>query len=170
MVKPLACAAGLVVLVWPLGTPAQNYIGAERCKSCHEFAFKVWAAGPHAKAHLALDQEQIKDPKCNTCHTMLPGDDTTRFVGVQCERCHGPGRYYHHDYVMKDKELARLVGLIDPKPEQCQQCHTDAAPSIALFDFATLWKRIDHGKAAQQAWEKDRAATATSPAKSAPAP
>ncbi len=153
----------LLLLSGPAG--AQNHIGAERCQACHEYAYKVWVAGPHAKAHLALDEEQRKDPKCNTCHTTLAGDDGEHLAGVQCERCHGPGRYYHHDFVMKDKELSRLVGLVDPKPEHCQQCHTDAAPSIAPFDFATLWHRINHGKAARLEWEKTRAAAEAQVAK-----
>jgi len=135
------CFFALVALPASLAY-AQNYIGAERCKSCHEFAFRVWSSGPHAKAHAALTDEQLKDPKCNTCHTSQPGENDAKIEGVQCERCHGPGRYYHREYVMKDRELSRLVGLIEPKPEHCQQCHTEGAPSIRPFDFADLWRRI----------------------------
>ncbi len=133
---------------------AQNYISAERCKTCHEFAYRQWSGGPHAIAHKALTDEQLEDPKCNTCHTMLPDDREERFLGVQCERCHGPGRYYHRHYVMKDRELSRAVGLVDPKPEHCSQCHTEGAPSIRPFDFKTMWARIDHGKTAREKWEK----------------
>jgi hypothetical protein len=135
----------------------QSYIGAERCKSCHEWEYKRWAAGPHAKAHVPLTEEQRADPKCNTCHTMLPDESDDRFAGVQCERCHGPGRYYHRRYVMLDRELSRYVGLIDPKAEHCRQCHTEGTPSIKPFQYEEMWQRIDHGREARQRWEKARA-------------
>ncbi len=149
--------AGLIGLAVGGSALAQSYIGAERCKSCHEFEYRVWSSGPHAKAHQDLTAAQMKDPRCNVCHTMLPEEQEARFIGVQCERCHGAGKYYHRRYVMRDRELARLVGLIEPKEEQCRQCHTEGTPSITPFDFAAMWQRIDHGRAARQAWEKARA-------------
>jgi hypothetical protein len=149
---------GAVVLcAASVAAQSQSYIGAERCHSCHEFEYRVWAASPHAKAHVNLSAEQLRDPKCNVCHTMLPNEPDERFVGVQCERCHGGGRYYHRRYVMRDRELARLVGLVTPKEEHCRQCHTEGTPSIAPFDMAEMWKRIDHGRAAREAWAKGRA-------------
>ena len=147
----------------PLG--AQEYVGAEKCKSCHEFEFRVWSVGPHARAHNALNAEQMKDPKCNGCHTMVPGNIEAATIGVQCERCHGPGKYYHPSYVMKDKELARAVGLIDPAEAHCRSCHTDGTPSIRPFDFARMWAAIDHGDAARKAWEAAQARAVTEPAK-----
>jgi hypothetical protein len=152
-------------------TAADTYIGAERCKTCHEFEYTVWSSGPHARAHQSLTEEQLKDPKCNNCHTMAVEKDATTLTSVQCERCHGAGKYYHPSYVMKDKELARAVGLIDPQPVHCMQCHTDGAPSIKPFDFAAMWAKIDHGKAAREKWEKQRkdsAAKGKSPQAKAP--
>jgi hypothetical protein len=148
------------VLLLAAAAAAQSYIGAERCKTCHEFEFRVWAASPHARAHANLSAEQAKDPKCNVCHTMLPEQMDERFLGIQCERCHGAGRYYHRRYVMRDRELARLVGLVEPKEEHCRQCHTEGTPSIAPFDMAEMWRRMDHGKAARAAWEKSRGSAA----------
>ncbi len=139
---------------------AQNNIGASQCKSCHEFEYRVWAASPHAKAHVSLSDLQKRDAKCNTCHLMTADENGPEPVGVECERCHGPGRYYHRRYVMRDRELSRFVGLVEQKPEQCLQCHTEGAPSIRPFDFATMWARIDHGREARLKWEKTRAAAA----------
>ena len=53
-------------------------------------------------------------------------------------------------------KLARAVGLVDPTSAQCMQCHTDSAPSIKPFDFDTMWAKINHGKAAREAWLKAR--------------
>ena len=159
-------AAALASL--PVAALAQNYIGAERCRSCHEFEYQVWARGPHQRSHLALTAEQQADPKCNTCHTMAAegaAEGVPNATGIECERCHGPGKYYHPRYVMKDRELARAVGLIDPTPAHCQQCHTEGAPSIRPFSYEELWTRIDHGKSAREAWER---AQQTPPAASTP--
>ena len=145
--------AGVSLLLLAWEGRAQNYVGAERCGTCHEFALKVWQSGPHAQAHRSLSDEQLKDARCNNCHT-LAEEAEAKFQGVQCERCHGPGKYYQAAYVMKDRELSRAVGLIDPAPQHCQQCHTEGAPSITPFDFKTMWARIDHGKTAREAWEK----------------
>ncbi|MBI5511703.1 MAG: hypothetical protein HY903_23350 [Deltaproteobacteria bacterium] len=141
---------------------AQNYIGASQCKTCHEFEYRVWAAGPHARADKSLSERERKDAKCNTCHMMATEEDTAEFSGIECERCHGPGRYYHRRYVMRDRELARLVGLLDPKAEHCQQCHTEGGPSIKPFDYDEMWAKIDHRREARARWEKSRANVPTS--------
>jgi hypothetical protein len=156
--NPILFLAGGLVGVAAVAK-GQSYIGAERCKSCHEFEYRQWSLGPHAKAHAPLSAEQRADPKCNTCHTMLPETTEARYDGVQCERCHGPGRYYHRRYVMRDRELSRAVGLVDPKPEHCRQCHTEGTPSVEPFEYEAKWRRIDHGRRAHLAWEKARVAT-----------
>jgi hypothetical protein len=131
---------------------AQNYIGAKRCESCHPWEYQVWLSGPHAHAQRSLSAAELKDGKCNTCHTMVPSQlEEDKLAGVQCESCHGAGRYYYPQYVMKDRELARLVGLTDATAEQCQRCHNESAPSIKPFDFASMWAKIDHGRAAREA-------------------
>jgi len=143
---------------------AARYVGAQRCKTCHPFEFEVWSTGPHANAHKSLSEEQLASAKCSSCHTMIPAEPAGKFAGVQCERCHGPGRYYQPSYVMADGVLARAVGLMDPTPAHCEQCHTPEAPSVEGFDFSRLWALIDHGAEARKAWEKARAGSApTSP-------
>jgi hypothetical protein len=157
--RGLAISLGFVAFAAFQGEArAQNYIGAGQCKSCHEFEYRVWASGPHAKGDGSLSEAQRKDPKCNTCHMMtVEGESAPDLQGIECERCHGPGRYYHRRYVMRDKELSRLVGLTDPKPEHCMQCHTEGGPSIRPFVFAEMWAKIDHGREALSRWRKNRA-------------
>lgn len=145
-----AVILSLLLALWSHPLRAQSYVGAERCAQCHAFAYKVWAASPHKKAHQSLTEAQLADTKCNNCHTHV-GQADVKLEGVQCEHCHGPGKYYQPSYVMRDPELSRAVGLVETQPAHCQQCHTEGAPSIAPFDFKAMWALIDHSKAAQEA-------------------
>ena len=70
-------------------------------------------------------------------------------ANVSCETCHGGGQYYTARYVMKDPELARLVGLLDPSEKGCRTCHDASSPSLKPFDFVTKLKSIDHWSAAK---------------------
>ncbi len=155
------------------GAQGNNTIGAEQCKACHEFEYQVWAKSAHNRSQAALSSEQVRDPKCNTCHTVSANDPLEdnaepKYGGIDCERCHGPGKYYHPRYVMKDKELARAIGLVDLKPAQCMQCHSEGAPSISAFDYEQLWARIEHGRSAREAWARSRGATAAGDKVAAP--
>ncbi|MEO1170975.1 MAG: multiheme c-type cytochrome [Myxococcota bacterium] len=145
----LAVAGGTTV------AEAHNYLGAQRCENCHSFAYQTWARGPHAKAHQTLKGEQAQDPKCTTCHSMASvSEEGSKFVGVQCESCHGPGRYYYPEYVMRDSGLSRAVGLVEQNAAVCTRCHTAGSPTIEPFDYEKMWASIDHGKSAREAWEK----------------
>ena len=143
---------------------AQRYVGSTTCQGCHPFAYQQWLAGPHVNSHKSLTAMQQKDAKCNTCHIAKTSKQRSAVasgpVGIGCESCHGPGQYYHPNYVMKDKELSAAVGLITPTEANCRQCHTEGTPSIREFDFETFWKEIDHGKAARERWEAEQKAAA----------
>ncbi|MBJ80062.1 MAG: hypothetical protein CMH60_01970 [Myxococcales bacterium] len=144
-----ALLAAFVLWTEPLGAnDTSRYVGAAKCGSCHEAEYQKWLAGPHAKAHKSLTSEQLADSKCNTCHTLVPFNTDKRFLGVQCEQCHGGGKVYHKEYVMRDKELARAVGLVVPKAADCQTCHTADSPNIKPFNYDELWMRIAHGASA----------------------
>ncbi len=125
---------------------SSSYVGAERCKSCHPAAYKAWEESAHARAYQGLAEAHKSETRCTLCHTLTPDDLTKRFSGVQCESCHGPGRFYSPLYVMKDKELSRLVGLVKPNEETCKRCHDQNAPAIEPFDYVKAWQRIAHGK------------------------
>ena len=95
---------------------ANKYIGADKCKNCHQSeasgnAYGVWHKEAHSKAfeNLASDkakeiakQKGIDDPQksdqCLRCHTTAFGVAAEMIkkgfdakMGVQCESCHGPG-------------------------------------------------------------------------------
>jgi hypothetical protein len=125
---------------------SSNYVGAERCQSCHPQAYQTWQQSAHARALISLNDASRTQTRCTVCHTLTPDDTAAKFSGVQCESCHGAGRYYSPLYVMKDKELARAVGLVVPNEQTCKRCHDASAPNLAPFEYAKAWARIAHGK------------------------
>lgn len=100
----------------PVAAAVNHFIGAEKCKNCHQAEsggsqYTVWQGTAHAKAYdrlasdeakasgkkLGIDEPQKSD-KCLKCHTtafgVAPEIIKKGFEpknGVQCESCHGPG-------------------------------------------------------------------------------
>jgi hypothetical protein len=98
--------------------PANKYIGADKCKNCHQSETKnqytVWQKTDHAKAFATLGtdvakklakEKGIDDPqksdKCVKCHVTAFGVAADMIkkgfdpkLGVQCESCHGPGEQH----------------------------------------------------------------------------
>ncbi|MDX9907183.1 MAG: multiheme c-type cytochrome, partial [Bacteroidales bacterium] len=96
-IQKLLAVAVLVLFAAAL-LPAQdyNYIGAVKCKMCHNsekagFAYNIWKESLHAKALESLGSaksleyakkngiaDPTKDPKCLDCHStyhMVPKDN-----------------------------------------------------------------------------------------------
>src|SRR5262249_26793158 len=81
-----------------------TYVGTEKCKKCHEHAYKKWQKTPHSHAYQTL----VEDPKpphlrqydgeCVVCHVVGFGykggftneAKTPHLKDVGCENCHGP--------------------------------------------------------------------------------
>lgn len=140
---------------------AQNfkYIGASKCKMCHNKPAKgeqynVWLKGPHASAMKTLSSEEsmeiakakgIADPTtdagCIKCHSTVGHIDAKLVAsikideGVSCESCHGPGSMYKGASVMKNRELSMKKGLILPTEEVCVTCHNEESPTYKPFNF-----------------------------------
>ena len=96
----------------------------------------------------SLTAEQQREARCTTCHAPNLGDQS--MAGIGCETCHGGGQYYAPAYVMKDPELARLVGLQDPSEKSCRSCHEPSSPSLRPFQFTEKLKSMDHWSAERQ--------------------
>jgi hypothetical protein len=145
---------------------AADRVGSESCGACHAKAYQIWRVDPHARAAQSLTEAQRQMPSCTICHAPelaqrsldaaaqapVPlQDDGRAEAGVGCESCHGAGQYYSPIYVMRDGELARAVGLIDPGQKSCLACHSVSTPSLTPFDFAAKVKLIDHWSAEREA-------------------
>jgi hypothetical protein len=133
---------------------AADFVGPETCKACHSEAFAAWRGAKHARALESLTPEQQTDVRCLSCHSPDLGEQEV--AGVSCETCHGAGQYYSPAYVMKDPELSRLVGLVDPSERGCRNCHDDSSPSLSPFNFAEKLKMIDHWTAERERRKRER--------------
>ena len=133
---------------------ASDLAGPASCRACHEEAYRAWSQSPHARAVDSLTPDQRRMPLCLSCHSRdeQRSDRADPVVGVSCETCHGGGRFYRPAEVMRDRELARLLGLQDASGT-CLSCHGAGSASPQPFDVKGAMKRIDH-------WSKDRAARA----------
>jgi hypothetical protein len=143
------------------GTPT---VGPETCKACHPAAYEAWRTGPHARAFDSLPERNRKDKRCLSCHAPLIEEG---FVAVGCETCHGAGGAYSARYVMRDRELSRAVGLLDPDEKVCGGCHNESTPSLTKFEYARKLPMIEHWNAERAAW-KAEAAPAPKPAATSP--
>jgi hypothetical protein len=123
-----------------------DFIGADRCGACHKEELAAWQKSPHARAFEVLSEKDRRDPRCLSCHTLVPDDVSVGLTGIQCESCHGPGRHYAIDYVMRDAELSRLLSLTAVEDKTCLRCHTDSSPSLTPFVVKDKLPLIKHWK------------------------
>ena len=141
---PLPSPALVALLVLAVGGAvlADDHIGAEQCASCHPAAYAQWKSTPHAQASAVLGPDERRDARCTGCHATSA---ESGLWGVQCESCHGPGRHYWPEFIMRDVELARAAGLQSGADgSMCRGCHTADAPRIVPFDLAAALDRVRH--------------------------
>lgn len=131
--KLITCALCLFILLPAvLSAKSAQYIGAKKCKMCHNKKsevkqFDIWKNSSHAKAYETLATEEAlkmaakkgikgdpqKAKECLECHVTGYGKDSTMFAksyvmedGVQCESCHGPGSLYKSAKIMSKTKYA----------------------------------------------------------------
>jgi len=138
-----------------------DYIGAAKCKVCHNKTakgaqYKQWLGTRHAKAMESLSPEEAQDPNCIKCHATAATVDEDLIVGlkmsegVSCESCHGPGGKYKTNSIMKSREESIANGLILPTEEVCRKCHNSESPTFKGFDFEESFKKITHPMPVQE--------------------
>ena len=143
--------AGLFAAVlWPTQKPVANvadwgnYVGAKRCKACHQEAYEIWSKGPHARALHNLSGQQKQDCRCRQCHTMVADAPMEHLEGIQCESCHGPGRYYSESYIMKDPELRKELYFKEIDEESCLFCHQGNQTGFKPWNYKEKLEKIRH--------------------------
>ncbi len=123
---------------------SSNLVGAHRCRGCHEQAYQTWKKSAHSRSYARLSSRDRKNPACLTCHTT---GTASHLQGVQCESCHGGGKYYILPEIMVDRKLARYVGLkVIKGAAGCTTCHKSPSTKLRKFHYPSLWRKIAHGK------------------------
>ncbi|MFA5330084.1 MAG: multiheme c-type cytochrome [Prolixibacteraceae bacterium] len=154
--KKLVLLMGLVLFFISFSF-AQNfkYVGAAKCKMCHNKAekgeqYNKWASSVHAKAMQSLKGADATNPKCIKCHSTAASVDQgliagiTVAEGVSCESCHGPGSAYKVATVMKDMKASMAKGLIMPDEKVCKKCHNEESPNYKGFNYKEYVAKIAH--------------------------
>jgi cytochrome c554/c'-like protein len=156
--------------------PGHNFVGAEKCKLCHNAPakgaqFTKWSESLHSKAFATLASEEAKkiaaakgiaDPQkadeCLRCHVAGHGAPAASLTekykaedGVSCEGCHGPGGDYWKMDVMKDRAKATAAGMVLPTEKTCTGCHNAEGPTFKGFDFKTALAKVAHPNPAKGA-------------------
>jgi hypothetical protein len=142
-----------------------EYAGTEACKKCHEHAYKIWEASPHAHAYRTLVEDPEPphlrqfDGECIVCHTVGFGykkgftneKDTPNLKDVGCESCHGPSKLHKEN--PNDLALRALINPWKARPGEtpkqrekrilqiegmCRNCHD--SDNDVHWDFAK-WEK-----------------------------
>lgn len=164
----------LCILTYSAQAQTFKYVGASKCKTCHNseasgMQFKIWSASLHANSMKSLSSDKAieyakknniadptKDAKCVNCHSTFgpaneslidEASDVTVNEGVSCESCHGPGSAYKARSIMLDLAKSKENGLILPEQKVCEKCHNNPDnPFNKPFDFEAAKKVIAHPK------------------------
>ena len=146
-----------------------KYIGADKCKLCHNKAasgeqYNKWLkTDKHSQALKSLSSKAsldyaksngIADPskeaKCLKCHSTFDAVDPKLRAGifategVSCESCHGPGSAYKAIPIMRSHDLAIKNGLIVPDKQLCLTCHNKENPFYKEFNYEASLAKVNH--------------------------
>lgn len=124
-----------------------EYVGAKKCKICHQAQYRSWSKTPHSRAFAILSDAEKKKDECVACHTTGTTAKGVLLEGVQCEACHAPGSHYKSIKIMSkrkwkadpEKHLAMAIkaGLNIPTEKTCKRCHQEKGnTNFKPFDFA----------------------------------
>jgi hypothetical protein len=157
-----------------ISAQTNKYIGADKCKVCHNKPatgdqYGKWLKDPHSQAVKTLSNQKsldyakkngiadpAKDAKCLKCHSTFDRVDVKfrggilQADGVSCESCHGPGSAYKSPSIMKNVEQAKTMGLIVPDKALCLQCHNKDNPFFKEFNYETYSAKVTHKNPAKK--------------------
>ena len=130
-VTAIALAAIALIAIAPSAGVAlaerRDWTGSAACGTCHPAELTAWQTTPHAQTRARFPTRP--EGRCLACHgTGEAPAGPAIAVEVGCEACHGAGAAYAEDDVMRDRALARALGLADlatPKlrAAACAPCH-----------------------------------------------
>ena len=124
-----------LVLVGVAAAGRADWVGSARCGSCHPKHLAAWLKTPHASTAKRFAAKP--DARCLACHSTgdAPAGPVIA-VEVGCEACHGAGAAYAEDDIMRNRPVARALGLVDTtsRARLCAACH--ARPTKSTFDLA----------------------------------
>jgi hypothetical protein len=111
-----------------------DWTGSAKCGSCHPKQLAAWLTTPHATTAKRFATKPAS--KCLACHGT--GDapaGAAIAVEVGCEACHGAGAAYAEDDIMRNRPVARALGLTDTtdRAKVCVTCH--ARQTKTTFDL-----------------------------------
>jgi hypothetical protein len=148
----------------------RQFVGVANCKLCHKDPetgdqFGQWSKTRHASALKTLStpkakefaakagvENPAKDPKCLKCHVTgiacppnMRAKTWKESDGVGCESCHGAGKDYAKDDIMKDQKGSIEKGMVMPTEKVCTGCHNQESPTwTGKFDFKEMAAKIAH--------------------------
>jgi hypothetical protein len=110
-----------------------DWTGSAKCGSCHPQHLAAWQKTPHATTAKRFTAKP--ETKCLACHGTgdAPAGPAIA-VEVGCEACHGAGAAYAEDDIMRNRPVARALGLADTtnRAKVCITCH--ARQTKTTFD------------------------------------
>lgn len=148
-----------------------EFVGSDKCKRCHESAYKVWKDTPHSHAWQTLADAKKpglrhRDPECIICHTIGFGyqggfvdeKQTPQLKDVGCESCHGPSSEHLKSpddttwHQLMNPWKAKAGETLQDKQKRtlridqfCQKCHDmDNDVTWTNKGFERKWPKIDH--------------------------
>jgi hypothetical protein len=126
--------------------PKATYVGSERCKKCHEVAYKIWKESPHSHAYSTLEKARRPslrqyDPDCVACHVTGFGYkggfvnevETPKLRDNGCENCHGPCSEH-----VKNQYDEKLYALINPYKAKPNETAADRTKRMGLIDQSCI--------------------------------
>jgi hypothetical protein len=129
----------------------EMYVGATKCKECHEEQYSQWKKTAHAKAFKTLQDEQKGDDlNCAKCHTtgfaqyngFYTLKETPQMTDVQCEACHGIGKLHVQSVERMKSQKLKAAILAPISEETCTTCHNKARDP--KFDYEKDLKKVKH--------------------------
>jgi hypothetical protein len=123
---------------------SSEFVGSERCSTCHESSYDVWKKSKHGQALDTIYKvNRQNDPECVSCHVIgfaqrggfVSREHSPHLQHVGCESCHGPRKAHVENPSIKH-------ATSNFAKESCKSCHTP--PHSPKYNYDTYWKLIEH--------------------------